>query len=207
LNPLPGIALQHCSEGGRRKRASPSLSNEAYAKEIEMTLFDRVNDVLKKHSSESGTDAVNASQQFDQVAQAAPQGALAEGLSSAFRSNQTPAFGSLIGNLFTQSNAEQKAGVLNHLIASLGPGYLSRIPGGDMITNLLAGGKQITPDQAQNVSPGVVEKMATHAEKADPSIVERASAFYAQHPTLVKTLGGAALSIIMAKVAERQRAA
>jgi hypothetical protein len=35
----------------------------------------------------------------------------------------------------------------------------------------------------------------------------KASAFYAQHSTLVNTLGGAALIIALAKVAERQKAA
>ena len=69
------------------------------------------------------------------------------------------------------------------------------------------GAKTIHPEQAQNVSPELVQQMATHAEKADPSIVDRASAFYAQHPTLVKTLGAAALSIIMSKMAQGQRAA
>jgi hypothetical protein len=33
-----------------------------------------------------------------------------------------------------------------------------------------------------------------------------ASEFYAQHSTLVKTLGSAALAVALAKVAERQRA-
>jgi len=52
-----------------------------------------------------------------------------------------------------------------------------------------------------------VQQLAAHAENTDPSIVDKASAFYAQHTTLVKTLGGAALSIALAKVAERQKAA
>jgi hypothetical protein len=38
-------------------------------------------------------------------------------------------------------------------------------------------------------------------------MVDKASSFYAQHRTLLKTLGGGALSIALAKVAERQRAA
>jgi hypothetical protein len=53
----------------------------------------------------------------------------------------------------------------------------------------------------------MVQQMAAHAEKANPSIIESCSAFYAQHATLVKTLGGAALTIAMAKVAERQKQA
>jgi hypothetical protein len=47
----------------------------------------------------------------------------------------------------------------------------------------------------------------THAQNANPSVVESVSNFYAEHTTLVKTLGGAALTIALAKVAERQRQA
>jgi hypothetical protein len=53
----------------------------------------------------------------------------------------------------------------------------------------------------------VVQQLATHAQNANPSVVESVSNFYAQHSTLVKTLGGAALTIALAKVAERQRQA
>jgi hypothetical protein len=172
-----------------------------------MTLIDQLSNVLKQYSGGSNQDSANVGEHFDQVAQAVPQGAIAEGLSSAFRSDQTPAFGSLIGNLFGQSNGEQKAGVLNNLLGALGPGALSQIAGGGALASLLGGAKEITPEQAQNISPEVVQQLATHAEKTDPSIVDRASVFYAQHPTLVKTLGGAAMSIVLAKVAQRQKAA
>ena len=110
--------------------------------------------------------------------------------------------------MFSQSSGEQKAGILNHLIAAVGPGTLAQLAGGGALASLLgAGTTQVTPQQAQNISPELVQQVAAHAEKADPSIVDKASAFYAQHTTLVKTLGGAALSIALAKVAERQRAA
>jgi hypothetical protein len=85
---------------------------------------------------------------------------------------------------------------------------LTQLAGGGALASLLGGSaKTITPDQAQNVSPELVQQLASHAEKANPSIVDKASAFYAQHPMLVKTLGSAALSIALAKVAQRQRAA
>jgi hypothetical protein len=114
----------------------------------------------------------------------------------------------MVSSLFSQSNGEQRAGMLNHLIASVGPGTLAQLAGGGALATLLGGGaKEVTPQQAQNISPELVQQIATHAEKADPSIVDRASAFYAEHTTLVKTLGGAALSIALAKVAERQKAA
>jgi hypothetical protein len=173
-----------------------------------MGLLDQVSNVLKQYSGGSTPNAANATEHFDQVAQAAPPNVMAEGLSAMFRSNQTPAFGSLVGSLFSGSNGEQKAGMINQLISSVGPGTVAQLAGGGMLASLLGGGaKSITPEQAQNVSPEVVQQIAAHAEKADPSIVDKASAFYAQHSTLVKTLGGAALSVALAKVAERQRAA
>jgi len=169
-----------------------------------MSLFDQVSNVLKN----AGASTANPTEQFDQVAQTAPQSAIAEGLSAAFRSDQTPAFSNLLGGLFSQSNGEQKAGILNHLIEAVGPSTLAQLAGGGALASLLGGGaKELTPQQAENISPELVQQMATHAEKTDPSIVDKASAFYAQHSTLIKTLGGAALSIAMAKVAERQKAA
>jgi hypothetical protein len=173
-----------------------------------MGILDSLNDVLKKYSGTGTPNATDASQHFDQVAQAAPQNVVAEGLTEVFRSNQTPAFGNLVGQLFNNSTGEQKAGMLNQLLSSVGPGALAQLAGGGALASLLGGvNKELTPDQAQNVSPDLVQQLAAHAENKDPSIVEKASAFYAQHPTLVKTLGGAALSIALAKVAERQKAA
>jgi hypothetical protein len=174
-----------------------------------MGIFDSLSNVLKNYTGGQTQKTETAAEDFDQVAQTAPHNVLAEGLAAAFRSNQTPAFGNLIGNLFSQSSGEQKAGILNHLLTAVGPGVLAQVAGGALSTTLSgnAGQQQITPEQAQAVSPDVVQQMATHAEKSDPTIVDKASAFYAQHATLVKTLGGAALTIALTKVAERQRAA
>lgn len=173
-----------------------------------MALIDSISDLLKQYTSGGSPNPANAADHFDQVAQNAPPGMIAEGLSAVFRSNQTPAFGSLVSNLFSQSNGEQKAGLLNELISSVGPGTLANIAGSGVLAGLLGGGaNQVTAAQAQSVSPEMVERLASHAENADPSVVDRASSFFAQHPTLIKTLGGAALSIALAKVAERQKAA
>jgi hypothetical protein len=173
-----------------------------------MGILDSLSDVLTKYRDNDTKDTANAAEHFDQVAQAAPHGVIAEGLAAAFRSDQTPAFGNLLSNLFSQSSGEQKAGILNQLLASVGPSALTQLAGGGALAGLLSsGGSGISPDQAQMIQPELVQQLATHAEKTDPSIVDKASAFYAQHATLVKTLGGAALSIALAKVAERQRAA
>jgi hypothetical protein len=200
---LPSVALSKASAVHANQRAANQPLQE-----IAMSLLDQVSNVLKQYTGGSTQNTANATEHFDQVAQAAPQSVIAEGLSAVFRSDQTPAFGNLVSSLFTQSNGEQKAGMLNQLIASVGPTAMAQLAGGGALASLLGGGaKEITPQQAQNISPELVQQIAAHAEKADPSIVDKASAFYAQHTTLVKTLGGAALSIALAKVAEHQKAA
>jgi hypothetical protein len=173
-----------------------------------MTLLDSVTSVLKQYTGGSTPNPANATDHFDQVAQTSSPNVIADGLSAMFKSDQTPAFGNMVSSLFSNSNGDQKAGMLNQLISSVGPGTVAQLAGGGMLASLLGGGaKEITPQQAQNISPDVVQQIAAHAEKTDPSIVDKASAFYAQHSTLVKTLGGAALTVALAKVAERQKTA
>ena len=84
-----------------------------------MGILDSLSDVLKNYSGGQTQNTENAAKHFDQVAQAAPHNVIAEGLAAAFRSDQTPAFGNLVGNLFSQSGGEQKAGILNQLLASV----------------------------------------------------------------------------------------
>ena len=146
---------------------------------------------------------------FDQFAQAAPQSAIADALSGAFRSEQTPPFGNMLGQLFGQSAPQQRASILNTLIATLGPTLLSQIvsrSGGSGLAGLLGGGQaEVTPEQAAHVPPEAVQRAAEEAEKRDPSVIDMVSNVYAQHPTLIKTLGGAALAVALAKVAQRQQ--
>lgn len=146
---------------------------------------------------------------FDQFSQNAPPSALADGLAAAFRSEQTPPFGQMLSQLFNQSSGQQRAGILNTLISTLGPTLvsqvLSRSGGGSGLAGLLGGGQQeITPEQAEQVSPEALQRIAEQAANQDPSIVDRVSDFYARQPTAVKTLGAAALTIALAKIAQRQ---
>jgi hypothetical protein len=144
---------------------------------------------------------------FDQLSQVAPAGTLADGLSAAFRSDQTPPFGQMVGNLFGQSNGNQRAGILNTLISTLGPTLVAQLlasRGASGLAGILGGGRhEITPEEAQQVPPEAVEEIAAQAEKKDPSIIDTLSGFYAEHPTLVKTLGSAALAIALASIAQR----
>lgn len=156
---------------------------------------------------------------FDQVTQGAPQSALSDGIAAAFRSDQTPDFGQMAGQLFGNSSGQERAGILNTLIKAAGPMILSQVlsrraganeGGGGLssLIDLLRGGQQtqVTPEQAEQIPVEAVQEIAAQAEKNDPSVIDQVSSFYAKHPTLVKTLGAAALSIALAKIAQRQQA-
>jgi hypothetical protein len=174
-----------------------------------MPWMDQVGNLLKQYpggAAAAAAPAQDVNAHFDQVAAAAPAGTLAAGLAAAFHSDQTPAFGNMLSGLFANSTGEQKAGLLNQLMANVTPAMLSSIAGGGALAGLLKSGGQITPEQAQQVSPEAVQQIAAQAKAANPSIVDTVSNFYAQHTTLCKTLGGAALSICLAKVAQHTNA-
>lgn len=175
-----------------------------------MSWVDEVGILLKQYTSggAAAAPALDVNAHFDQVVQAAPTSVVAEGLAAAFRSDQTPAFGQMLSGLFSNSSANQKAGMLSQLLSSVSPTVLTQILSSAGVTGAVGGARaQLTPDQVQKISPEVVAQLAAHAEKANPSIVDSLSSFYAQHSDLVKTLGGAALTVALAKVAERQRQA
>jgi hypothetical protein len=168
-----------------------------------MSLFDIAN-VLSQYVGASATNPPpNVQQDFERVSQNAPSSHLAEGLTQAFHSNETPAFGQMIANLFSQSNPEQRAGILSHLLPAAGPGLASGI-GGELASLLRSGVSQVTPEQASQVSPEAVQQLAEHAKQNNPSIVEQASSFYAQHPKVVQALGAGALALIMSHISQQR---
>jgi hypothetical protein len=63
----------------------------------------------------------------------------------------------------------------------------------------------VTPQEAQQVPPETVQVLAQQATKTDPSIVDTAAGFYAQHPTLVKAVGASALALLMSKISAGRR--
>ena len=97
-----------------------------------------------------------------------------------FKSSETPPFAEMISNLFEHSNPDQKAGLLSHL--------LSVVPG---------------DKAASELSPDQVQQIAAKAEARDPGIIERVSGFYAQHPGLMKAVGGMALAVAMKHMRNR----
>ena len=172
---------------------------------LEFTMAFDLGNLLQQYlGGAPNANAGRALDDFDQVARNAPRTAMAEGVTEALRSDQTPPFPQMVSQLFDHSDATQRAGMLNQLLSGIGPGLLSSIAGGTL-GNLFRGNEApaaITPDQAATMSPEQVKQIAEQAEQENPGIVERMGDFYAEHPQLVKTIGGAALAIILGRVAQ-----
>ena len=164
-------------------------------------------DLLQKYLNPSNAPSTDASAHFDQVAQHASPDVVSQGIADALRSDETPPLGQMVSDMFSRANPQQQAGMLNQILSSLGPGALSSLGAGALggLAGALGGGTQITPQQASQLSPQQVQDIANHAEQANPSIFDKLGNFYAQHPQLVKTLGSAAMTLALAKMANRMR--
>jgi hypothetical protein len=175
----------------------------------------------------NGTNPERAEEDFDHVAPHAPPQAMSQGVAEAFRSDQTPPFPNMLGQMFGRSNPDQRASILNQLIAMAGPAVLSGMLGrgggagmggtmgglGGLLGGLLGGGSgfgqgqipQVTPQQAERIPPEAVEEIAREAQQQNPTIVDRMSDFAAQNPTLVKGLGAVAVGIALNHLSKQKR--
>jgi len=139
-------------------------------------------EVLRQYRDAPATPPPQTMDDFDSVAHEVPREDLAAGIEEAFRSEQTPPMEQLMRRLFEHSDPEQRAGFLN---------AVGSRPG-------------ITANDARDVPPQDVEEIA-RAARDNPSILQRASSFYAQHPQLVRVLGQAVLGVAMNAMAQRRR--
>ncbi|MFL6414258.1 MAG: hypothetical protein ACJ74Y_01115 [Bryobacteraceae bacterium] len=158
--------------------------------------------MLQQYAGGGAHSAADPERDFDNVANNASRDHLASGIADSFRSDATPPFAQMISSLFSNSDGQQRAGILNHLLSAAGPAGA-----GGVLGNLLGGrtNSQVTPEDAQQISPQAVHDLAQQAEKNNPSILDTASQFYAQHPTLVKSLGAVALASVMSHMSRNQR--
>lgn len=152
----------------------------------------------------TGGTAAPSVEQLHDAARQLPTGMLGEGLAAAFRSEDTPAIGQMVGRLFGNSSGAQQAGLLNQLIASMGPAVAAGLAGGALGRVMSAGSTQVTPQQAQQLSPDEVQQIVDHAHEQRPGIADALGNFYAQHSGLIKTLGGVALTVALAHLKDRQ---
>jgi len=163
-------------------------------------------DILKSYA-ERPTDTT---QDFDEVARAVPASTLGEGLADAFKSDRTADFASLAASLFGGSSPQQRAGLVGQLIRSVAPAVLSTIAGGMLgkvarASTPTQGDADIAPEQASQLSEAEVRELAAAAQNQDPSVLDRVGSYYAQHPEVVKVLGGAALAVALGQIAQRMK--
>ena len=176
-----------------------------------MDWLNQLGGLLSQYSGASAAQPrESAENDFDQLAGMAPQGDIADALAASFRSQETPPFPQMLGQLFGNSGGQQKADMLNTLIGTLGPGLLaglaSQMGGAGGLAGLLGGGQtRIAPEQAEQIPAETVTQLAAEAEKRDPSIVDQLGNFYAQQPQLVKTLGAAALTVALAHLGRKHK--
>ena len=174
-----------------------------------MNWMNEVSNVLQNYAQPNQAAAPEeVASHFHQVAQTAPPADLAGGLAAMFHSEQTPPFGQMIGQLFSNSNGAQRANLLNTLLSSgAATGILSQLSktAGISLPAGLGSTTPITPETAAQIPASAVEEAAAQAQQHDPSIIERVSEIYAQHPTLVKTLGTVAMGIALSHLANRGR--
>lgn len=163
-------------------------------------------DVLSRYTNQPNHPPPQVLQDFDRVAQEATPEDVSEGLAEAFRSDTTPPFEQMVGQLYDRSDPNQRAGLLNEILGSFG-GMSGGLAGGILggaLRNAVRGDR-VAPEQTHNIPVPDVEAAAREAAQRNPGVIERVSRFYAEHPALVQTLGNAALSIAMSQMARRRR--
>ena len=170
--------------------------------------MNQIANVLQSYGAGNSAPATEGevASHFNQVAQAAPPADLASGLASMFRSDQTPPFAQQVGQLFGNSNGNQRANLLNTLLSSAGGAAILPQLAQAAGISIPAGGAPITPETAARISPEMVQQAAAHAEQHDPSVIDRVSEIYAQHPMLINSLGTMAMSMALSHFANRRSA-
>jgi hypothetical protein len=161
-------------------------------------------DILSQYASQAEAGAQSQPQQsthedFTQVASQASPDHLGGGIAQALQ-GAPEGFEASIAKLFENSDPQQRTGLLQRLIQAAGPAVLSSFAGG-ALSHLAQPGAQAQQEDADKITPAQAGELAGAAKQTNPGIVSELGSFYSQHPTLVKTLGAAALAIAMSHMA------
>jgi hypothetical protein len=168
--------------------------------------MDQISDIIGRYSGAGGGAAAapaDPHKDYCNISQSAPPQVMADALAHTFRSDQTPDFPQMVSDLFRQSTPEQRAGLLNQLVGVVGPAALANIPALKKLMGTAGGEQPVTSQTASQISAEQVQKLANQAQQNNPSIVDQVSGFYAQHPNVIKALGGAAIAIAIQHIVRR----
>jgi hypothetical protein len=162
-----------------------------------MGWLNMIGDLAERYGGNATQSGANTHEDFQRVAQSAPPDVVSNGIAHMFRSDQTPAFPDMVSSLFGESNQTQRAGLLSELLSSIAPGALANLPGLGGLSGQLGGAGSDPHALANQLSPAQVQQTAEHAQGHDPSIVDKVSRFYSEHPQVLKAVGGFALGVAM----------
>jgi hypothetical protein len=138
---------------------------------------------------------------FSKLVDHAPKQAIATGLAAVFRAEDTPAFAQMVVDLFEHSDALRRAGVLTVLVPYVSQESQNVLADGGLF-GFPPGPMRVLPDRMMDVSPEAVFLLATEAERRHRSgTIAVVSAFYAEHPAVLRHLGAHTLSLIMTSIA------
>lgn len=164
------------------------------------TEFGRILDQYSDPSTQANQPQVE--QDFDHIAQHAEPEMLEQGISHAFRSDQTPPFGNMVGQMFGQADSGQRAGMLNQLLGALGPAVIGSMLGGraggmggaggglgggglgglgGLLGGLFGGGNTGSNAGAQQVPQQMPQLTPQDAERMSPAEVQELATRAEQH--------------------------
>ena len=164
--------------------------------------FDLGNLLQQFAERPTATDPDGVSQAFSHVVGNTTPATIAQGLASAFLSDDTPPFGQLVSQLFGRSDPQLQTGLLNQLLDHVSPAMLTALAGsvGELFTE--NGHAKLTPEQVAGITPPQVAEIAATAQQHNPGVIERVASFFADHPQLVNSLDSASLKVALGKMAQ-----
>ena len=168
-----------------------------------MSWLNMIGELAERYGTNAVQGSGNTHEDFQRVAQSAPQDVVSNGIAHMFRSDETPAFPDMVSSLFGQSNQTQKAGLLSQLLGSVSPEALAAVPGLRDLAGMPGGVENAPEVLANQLSPEQVQQIAAHAQGQDPSIIDRVSGFYSRHPEVMKAVGGMALGVALRHMMRR----
>lgn len=164
--------------------------------------FDLGN-LLQQHAGHvTANDPDGVAQAFRHIAATQPQSSIAEGISTALRAGETPAFAQIVSQLYLHSDATLRTTLLNLLLDNVSPAMLEALSGsiGQLLTD--NGHPQLNSEQVADITPPQVAEIASVAEQHNPGIVDRVATLFSRHADIFNALDSSILKSALGKMAQ-----
>jgi hypothetical protein len=144
----------------------------------------------------------NVLDDFNDVVHRAPEDAIAQAMAAAFRTDENTSFAPIVADLFSHSDAELRAALLNILLRNIGFDT-NHVLSNAGIFGLDPESRQVIEETMAQFAPEAIEFIAAEAEQRDSRIVDEISALYARHTQVVTELGAHAVVTVLRQIAQR----